>query len=101
MVYSLRMMVNPQQRFMTDGARASEELIRAEKLDPANPRIALIKAEDTYFTPEQYGGSKSKGIEMFKEALSKFNAYKPKTAIDPNWGRGEAEYFLSLSEEKK
>ncbi|WP_419494331.1 hypothetical protein [Chryseobacterium bernardetii] len=101
MAYSLRMMVNPQQRFMTDGARASEELIRAEKLDPANPRIALIKAEDTYFTPEQYGGSKSKGIEMFKEALSKFNAYKPKTAIDPNWGRGEAEYFLSLSEEKK
>lgn len=101
MAYSLRMMVNPQQRFMTDGARASEELSRAEKLDPANPRIALIKAEDIYFTPEQYGGSKSKGIEMFKEALSKFNAYKPKTALDPNWGRGEAEYFLSLPAEKK
>ncbi|MGE8556339.1 MAG: hypothetical protein ACN6OB_20645 [Chryseobacterium jejuense] len=101
MAYSLRMMVNPQQRFMTDGARASEELTRAEKLEPANPRIALIKAEDIYFTPEQYGGSKSKGIEMFKEALSKFNAYKPKTALDPNWGRGEAEYFLSLPEEKK
>lgn len=101
MAYSLRMMVNPQQRFMTDGARASEELGRAEKLDPANPRIALIKAEDTYFTPEQYGGSKSKGIEMFKDALAKFNAYKPKTALDPNWGRAEAEYFLSLPAEKK
>ncbi|WP_228453225.1 hypothetical protein [Chryseobacterium sp. CH1] len=101
MAYSLRMMVNPQQRFMTDGARASEELTRAEKLEPANPRIALIKAEDIYFTPEQYGGSKSKGIEMFKDALAKFNAYKPKTALDPNWGRGEAEYFLSLPAEKK
>ncbi|WP_347217484.1 hypothetical protein [Chryseobacterium sp.] len=101
MAYSLRMMVNPQQRFMTDGARASEELTRAEKLDPSNPRIALIKAEDTYFTPEQFGGSKTKGKEMFKDAVSKFNAYKPKTALDPNWGRGEAEYFLSLPEEKK
>ncbi|SDI67034.1 hypothetical protein [Chryseobacterium jejuense] len=101
MAYSLRMMVNPQQRFMTDGARASEELTRAEKLEPANPRIALIKAEDIYFTPEQYGGSKSKGIEMFKDALAKFNAYKPKTALDPNWGRGEAEYFLSLPVENK
>lgn len=101
MAYSLRMMVNPQQRFMTDGARASEELTRAEKLEPANPRIALIKAEDIYFTPEQYGGSKSKGIEMFKDALAKFNAYKPKTALDPNWGRGEAEYFLSLPAGKK
>ncbi|HCM34925.1 hypothetical protein [Chryseobacterium sp.] len=100
MAYSLRMMVNPQQRFMTDGARASEELIRADKLDPANPRIALIKAEDIYFTPEQYGGSKTKGIEMFKEAIAKFNVYKPKTALDPNWGKAEAEYFMSLSAEK-
>ncbi|MBV8327068.1 hypothetical protein [Chryseobacterium sp.] len=98
MAYSLRMMVNPQQRFMTDGARASEELTVAEKLDPSNPRIALIKAEDTYFTPEQYGGSKTKGVEMFKAALTQFNNYKPKSALDPNWGKSEAEYFISLSE---
>lgn len=100
MAFSLRMMVNPAQRFMTDGARASEELNIAEKLDAANPRIALIKAEDVYFTPEQYGGSKTKGLEMFKEALAKFNNYKPRTALDPNWGRSEAEYFISLPVEK-
>ncbi|UOU99323.1 hypothetical protein MUU74_05030 [Chryseobacterium daecheongense] len=95
MAYSLRMMVNPAQRYMTDGAKASTELTAAEKLDPDNPRIALIKAEDMYFTPEQYGGSKTKGLEMFKLALEKFNAYKPKTALDPNWGKSEAEYFIS------
>ncbi|CAH0134520.1 hypothetical protein MP478_18465 [Chryseobacterium sp. WG14] len=100
MAFSLRMMVNPAQRFMTDGARASEELNIAEKLDAANPRVALIKAEDIYFTPEQYGGSKTKGLEMFKEALAKFNNYKPRTALDPNWGRSEAEYFISLPVEK-
>ncbi|MBL3549993.1 hypothetical protein [Chryseobacterium sp. KMC2] len=100
MAYSLRMMVNPAQRFMTDGARASEELNIAEKLDAANPRIALIKAEDIYFTPEQYGGSKTKGLELFKEALVKYNNYKLKTALDPNWGRSEAEYFISLPVEK-
>jgi len=95
MTYSLRMMVNPQQRYMTDGTRATEEMNSAEKLEPNNPRIALIKAEDVYFTPEQFGGSKTKGLEMFKDALAKFNAYKPKTALDPNWGRAEAEYFIS------
>ncbi|KFF73989.1 hypothetical protein HX13_15815 [Chryseobacterium sp. P1-3] len=100
MAFSLRMMVNPQQRYMTDGVRAAEELNVAEKLDPANPRIALIKAEDTYFTPEQYGGSKTKGIEQFKTALARFNSYKPKTALDPNWGKSEAEYFISLPAEK-
>ncbi|MDR6159431.1 hypothetical protein QF023_002947 [Chryseobacterium sp. SLBN-27] len=95
MAYSLRMMENPAERYMTDGIKAMEELKKAETLDPNNPRVALIKAEDTYFTPEQYGGSKEKGLEQFKAALVKFNAFKPKTALDPNWGKAEAEYFLS------
>lgn len=95
MASSLRMMVNPQQRYMTDGIKAAEEMSIAEKLDPANPRVALIKAEDVYFTPEQFGGSKTKGIELFKKALAQFNAYTPKSPLDPNWGREEAEYFIS------
>ncbi|KQT24447.1 hypothetical protein ASG22_10605 [Chryseobacterium sp. Leaf405] len=95
MMYSLRMMANPQQRYMTDGVKATEELKIAEKLDPNNPRIALIKAEDTYFTPEQYGGSKTKGIEQFKEALAKFNSYTPKSELEPNWGKAEAQYFIN------
>ncbi|WP_027378616.1 hypothetical protein [Chryseobacterium daeguense] len=97
MAYSLKMMVNPQQRYMTDGVKAAEEMKKAEKLDPNNPRVALIKAEDTYFTPEQYGGSKTKGIEQFKEALAKFNSYTPKSEFEPNWGKAEAEYFVSTA----
>lgn len=100
MMYSLKMMVNPQQRYMTDGAKATEELKIAEKLDPNNPRIALIKAEDTYFTPEQYGGSKTKGMEQFKEALAKFNSYTPKSGLEPNWGKSEAEYFVNNGAKK-
>ncbi len=95
MAFSLRMMENPAERYMTDGMKAMEELKKAETLDPNNPRVALIKAEDTYFTPEQYGGSKEKGLEQFKAALEKFNAFKPKTALDPNWGKAEAEYFIN------
>ncbi|MDH6251629.1 hypothetical protein M2347_001356 [Chryseobacterium sp. H1D6B] len=101
MAYSLRMMVNPQQRYATDGAKATEELKIAEKIDPNNPRIALIKAEDIYFTPEQYGGSKTKGLEMFKIALDKFNTYTPKSPLEPNWGKSEAAYFLSQPAAKK
>lgn len=100
MVFSLKMMVNPQQRYMTYGTQAANELKKAEDFDPANPRVALIKAEDVYFTPEQYGGSKTKGLELFKVSLEKFNAYKPKTTLDPNWGKSEAEYFLSMGDKK-
>lgn len=100
MIFSLKMMVNPQQRYMTYGMQAAEELTRSESFDSSNPRVALIKAEDVYFTPEQYGGSKTKGLELFKLALEKFNAYKPKTTLDPNWGKSEAEYFLSMGDKK-
>ncbi|MCA6067122.1 hypothetical protein JI747_008030 [Chryseobacterium sp. RG1] len=100
MVFSLKMMVNPQQRYMTYGMQAAEELKKAESFDASNPRVALIKAEDVYFTPEQYGGSKTKGLELFKAALEKFNAFKPKTSLDPNWGKSEAEYFLSMGDKK-
>ncbi|HEX7870851.1 MAG TPA: hypothetical protein VF455_12135 [Chryseobacterium sp.] len=100
MIYSLKMMVNPMERYMTFGAKADETLKKAEQLNPQNPRVTLIKAEDVYFTPEQYGGSKKKGTELFKAALQKFDSFKPKTALDPNWGRGEAEYFISQAAEK-
>lgn len=101
MVYSLKMMVNPQERYMTFGMKAQEELNKAEKLNPENPRVFLIKAEDTYFTPEQYGGSKVKGMEQFKKALEKFNTFKPKTALDPDWGKSEAEYFIGSESSSK
>ncbi|WP_159472509.1 hypothetical protein [Chryseobacterium sp. 18068] len=100
MVYSLKMMVNPQERYMTFGMKAQEELNKAEKFNPNNPRVTLIKAEDIYFTPEQYGGSKIKGMELFKAALEKFNSFKPKASLEPNWGKEEAEYFIGLEKAK-
>lgn len=95
MIHSLKMMVDPMSRFMTEGTMATEALSKAEKLDPQNPRISLLKAEDIYFTPEQFGGSKAKGLELFQKSLDQYKTYKPKSAIDPNWGKGEAEYFIA------
>ena len=88
-------MVNPQARFMSEGMLAADALSKAGKIDPENPRISLLQAEDTYYTPEQFGGSKEKGLELFQKSLDQFKVYKPKTALDPNWGKGEAEYFLA------
>ena len=95
MIHSLKMMVDPQARFMSEGMLGADALAKAEKLDPENPRITLMKAEDIYYTPEQFGGSKSKGLEMFQKSLDQFKVYQPKTTLDPTWGKGEAEYFLA------
>ena len=42
MIHSLKMMVNPMERYMSEGKLATEALTTAEKLDPENPRISLL-----------------------------------------------------------
>lgn len=95
MSYTLRMLVNPQERYMTYGKKAADALAKAEKMDPKNPRITLLKAEDTYFTPAQFGGSKEKGLALFQKALEQYKTYKTTSSISPNWGKEEAEYFVT------
>jgi hypothetical protein len=95
MVASMRMMVDPMSRFMQYGAKATEALEMAKKLNPENPRIYLLEAQDKYFTPEQYGGSKTEAKKLFEEALKKYDAFKPATDIDPNWGKNTTQYFLN------
>lgn len=95
MNHGLKMIVNPMERWQTEGQAAQVALNKAKKLDPENPRISILEAEDLYYTPEQFGGSKSKGIELFKKALEQFKTYKIKSSVDPNWGQGEANYFIS------
>lgn len=95
MTSGLRMMADPMSRYMSEAPVAQQALAKARELDPNNPRITILQAEDAYFTPEQFGGSKAKGTELFKKAIDQFNTYKPKTALDPKWGKAEADYFLS------
>ena len=95
MNHGLKMIVNPMERWQTEGQAAQVALNEAKKLDPENPRISILEAEDLYYTPEQFGGSKTKGIELFKKALEQFKTYKVKSSVDPNWGQGEANYFIS------
>ena len=95
MIHGLKMMVDPQARFMSEGMLGAVALAKAEELDPENPRVTLLKAEDTYFTPEQFGGSKKKGLELFQKSLDQFKVYQPKTLLGPTWGKSEAEYFLT------
>jgi hypothetical protein len=95
MVTSMRMMVDPMNRFMQYGPKATEALETAKKINPENPRIYLLEAQDKFFTPEQYGGSKTEAKKLFEEALKKYDSYKPATDIDPNWGKNTAQYFLN------
>lgn len=95
MIASLRLLGDPQNRYMTYGPAAEEALATAKRLNPGNPRVTLLEAQDKFFTPEQFGGSKTEAKKLFEEAIKKYEAFKPETNIHPTWGMAQAKYFLS------
>lgn len=96
MIASLRMMGNAMARYMTEGPKAEAALAKAKEANAGNPRIYILEAQDKYYTPEQFGGSKEEAKILFEKALSLFETYKPESSIAPNWGRSQIAYFLSL-----
>jgi hypothetical protein len=93
---SARMMGDVMNRYMTYGPAAAEALATAKKLNPENPRIYVLEGTDQYNTPEEYGGSKVEAKKLLDLAVQKFSTFKPKSSIHPTWGKGQAEYFLSM-----
>ncbi len=95
MIATIHMTVDPQTRYMTYGAAISKNLGESKALDPANPRPILVSAENLYYTPKQFGGGPDVAKPLFDEAKKMDDAFKPETALSPNWGKGSIQYFLS------
>jgi tetratricopeptide (TPR) repeat protein len=95
MIASLRLMADPMNRYQTELPVATEALQKAKTLDPSNPRVYLLEAQDKFYTPEQYGGSKTEAKTLFEESMKKYEAFKPESSIHPQWGKSQAQYFLT------
>ncbi|MBI1343182.1 MAG: hypothetical protein GC171_09625 [Terrimonas sp.] len=95
MIASLRMMADPMNRYMTYGPVAATALARAKALSPDNPRVYILEAQDKFYTPEQFGGSKTEAKELFLKAYKEFEIFKPASPIHPDWGRSQVNYFLT------
>jgi len=96
MIATLRLLGDPMNRYMTYGPEATAMLEEAKKMNPDNPRVYLLEAQDKYFTPEQFGGNKEEAKVLFEKAQKLFETFKPETSIHPNWGKNQIAYFLSL-----
>ncbi len=94
MIATLRLSADPMNRWQTQLPLATEAITNAKKLDPENPRITLLEAQDKIFTPEEYGGSKTEGKKLLEDAIKKFETRKPESSIAPSWGLSQAKYFL-------
>lgn len=95
MIATLQMTVDPQSRYMTYGTVIVENIQKAQSLDSTNPRPLLLLAQNTFYTPEAFGGGKDAAKDLFEKAKVKFESFKPETELSPSWGKSSLDYFLS------
>lgn len=95
LIATSRISVDPQSRGMKYGMEAATLLAQAKQINPENPRIYLLQGQSAFYTPEQFGGSKTKAKELFELALQKYAAFKPASSIAPHWGEDHTKEMLA------
>jgi hypothetical protein len=90
----MKLSVDPRSRLSFMSASAAS-LATAKSLNPENPRIYMIMGQNTFYTPEAFGGGKLKAKPILETAAAKFAIFKPATAIEPTWGLDRTTELLS------
>lgn len=86
-LYPSRINIDPMARGMIYMGKMNESLDKALAFNPDNPRVYYLRATTTYHMPEAYGGGATKALPLFQIATEKFQIFKPKTELSPNWGK--------------
>ena len=92
----MKMSVDPPARLGLIG-EANAALAKAKAINPANPRPYLILGQNTFYTPEAFGGGKSKAKPMLEEAAQKYTDFESKDALAPHWGEKQCLELLEKS----
>jgi hypothetical protein len=85
-IYQARLGVSPMLRSMKYSRMVTEAVAQAKALNPTNPRPYLVGANNVYYTPSMFGGGAEAARPLYEEAKTRFVAFKPTSALVPNWG---------------
>ncbi|WP_400190178.1 hypothetical protein [Hymenobacter sp. B81] len=85
-LHQARLGIAPMTRSMKYSQLVSQTLEQARKLNPANPRIYLVQANNVYYTPKMFGGGAEAAKPLYEEAKTRFAAARPASATAPAWG---------------
>lgn len=95
MVATIRMIVNPMQRYQQYGPAIEKALNDAKAQDPNNPRPYFVQGQNLRYTPEQFGGGCTPAKPVLEEALKKYESFKPASDLHPNWGKKQVEDLIA------
>ena len=81
------------------GPKSNGLIAEAMELAPGNPRVIMQAGINKMYTPEFFGGSKTKALELFKKAASIFDTAKQSDSLMPDWGKTESMAWLGIDYE--
>ena len=98
-VYMMKIANNPMSAIGLSG-KILELLDDAEKIDPANPRVYLIRGSMKFNTPKMFGGSYEDAAMNFRKAISLFEKQEQADSLKPSWGYLESMAWLGRAYEQ-
>lgn len=87
-MYQAKIMINPMVNGAIYGPKSAMTLQKAMQLDPKNPRPHYLLGQNTYFTPEQWGGGMERAKPHLEKAMELYAEEKKsiRPEFSPNWG---------------
>lgn len=73
----------------------NNSLKKAIEINPQNPRAYYLKGLIKYNMPASMGGGREEGMQLFRQALEKYQARDTADELRPAWGKKELENYLS------
>ena len=87
MIALARIKVNVFQRGMEGLSDAQASLESAQELNPDNPRVYFLLGQQSYNTPEAFGGNKKNALALYEKAKILFDKEgNRKDSFEPLWG---------------
>lgn len=93
MVYRTKVFINPMTYGRKYGKLSQEYRVKAQALNPQNPRAIYVKAWEMYKTPKLWGGNKELGRQLAEQSLGLLK--DPETGVHPHWGKAESQELLN------
>lgn len=79
---------------MKYGPKSGNQMDKAQRLAPDNPRVVMLDAIATLYKPSMFGGSTQAAIDGFQRAIELFKNWQPPNAYAPRWGNAKVYAWL-------
>ncbi len=85
--YLAMIVVNPFENGPSLSMKATTLLNQAQAINSTNPRAEFLLAQNTMYTPEQFGGGAEKSCPKYQKAAELFEKQNTGNYLLPQWGQ--------------